>query len=163
MTREDDARVADLVARLGDAEATDLFRRLVQRGMQDLIDAELSSAIGAEPHERTDARTNQRNGSRTPWVNTFDVRISQELPGFFEGHKSEVWLDIMNIGNLINDDWGHIQYQSAYSDMRAVNFQGVDEATGKYIYNFSESAVWTPGFTDLESRWSLQVGFRYKF
>ena len=40
MTREDDARVADLVARLGDADATDLFRRLVQRGMQDLIDAE---------------------------------------------------------------------------------------------------------------------------
>lgn len=105
----------------------------------------------------------KRNGSRNPWVNTFDVRISQELPGFFEGHKSELWLDIMNIGNLINDDWGHIQYQSAYSDMRAVNFRGVDEATGKYIYNFSESAVWTPGFTDLESRWSLQLGFRYKF
>ena len=38
MTREDDARVADLVAHLGDADATDLFRRLVQRGMQDLID-----------------------------------------------------------------------------------------------------------------------------
>jgi len=31
---------------------------------QDLIDAELYAAIGAEPHERTDARTNQRNGSR---------------------------------------------------------------------------------------------------
>ena len=49
MTREDDARVADLVARLGDADATDLFRRLVQRGMQDLIDAELTAAIGADP------------------------------------------------------------------------------------------------------------------
>lgn len=63
MTREDDARIADLVARLGDEDATDLFRRLVQRGMQDLIDAELSAAIGAEPHERTDTRTNQRNGA----------------------------------------------------------------------------------------------------
>ena len=65
MTHEDDARVADLVARLGDADATDLFRRLVQRGMQDLIDSELSAAIGAEPHERTDTRTNQRNGALT--------------------------------------------------------------------------------------------------
>jgi len=30
MTRDDDARVADLVARLGDADAPDLFRRLVE-------------------------------------------------------------------------------------------------------------------------------------
>ena len=54
-----------LLARLGDADATDLFRRLVERGMQDLIDAELTAAIGAEPHERTETRSNQRNGART--------------------------------------------------------------------------------------------------
>ena len=47
--------------------------------------------------------------------------------------------------------------------MRAVRFIGVDKATGKYIYNFAESAVWTPGVTDFESRWSVQVGFKYKF
>ena len=36
--------------------------------MQDLIDAELTAAIGAEPHERTDTRTNQRNGGPVPDV-----------------------------------------------------------------------------------------------
>jgi len=41
MTRDDDARVADPVARLGDGDTKDLFRRLLERGMQDLIDAEL--------------------------------------------------------------------------------------------------------------------------
>lgn len=80
MTREDDARVADLVARLGDTDATDLFRRLVQRGMQDLIDVELSAAIGAEPHERTDARTNQRNGVRTRTLSTPAGDVELRIP-----------------------------------------------------------------------------------
>ncbi len=44
MTRTDDARVADLVARLGDPDMTDLFRRLVQQGMKNLIDAEVQLA-----------------------------------------------------------------------------------------------------------------------
>ena len=80
MTREDDARVADLVARLGDADATDLFRRLVQRGMQDLIDAELAAAIGAEPHERTDTRTNQRNGARSRILSTPAGDVELRIP-----------------------------------------------------------------------------------
>jgi hypothetical protein len=105
----------------------------------------------------------ERNGSRNPWVNNIDIRISQELPGFFKGHKSEIWLDIMNVGNLINKDWGHIEYQSPYSDMRAVRFIGLDQATGKYVYNFDESAVYKRFLTDVESRWSLQLGYRYKF
>ena len=104
-----------------------------------------------------------RNGFRNNWVNNFDIRISQELPGFAAGHKSEIWLDIMNVGNLINKDWGQIWYQSPYSDLRAVRFEGVDQATGKYKYNFNEGQVWTPALTNIESRWSLQLGFRYKF
>jgi putative transposase len=80
MTHDDDARVAGLVARLGDSDATDLFRRLVQRGMQDLIDAELSAAIGAEPHERTEARTNQRNGARPRTVSTPAGDVELRIP-----------------------------------------------------------------------------------
>lgn len=105
----------------------------------------------------------ERNGSRNPWVNTFDVRISQELPGFFKGHKSEIWLDVMNIGNLLNKDWGRIQYASPYSDRTVVDFRGVDQATGKYLYDFNPNSISAVPLTDWESRWSLQVGFRYKF
>lgn len=38
--------------------------------MQELIDAELTAAIGAAPHERTEARSNQRNGSRSRLMST---------------------------------------------------------------------------------------------
>jgi putative transposase len=87
MTRDDDARVADLLARLGDGDSRELFRRLLEQGMQDLIDAELTAAIGAAPHERTEARLNQRNGARTRLLSTpagdVELRIPKVRVGSF--------------------------------------------------------------------------------
>ncbi len=68
MTHHDDARLEDLVARMGAGDTKDLFRSLLLQGMQELIDTELTAAIGAELHERTEARTNQRNGASVPEV-----------------------------------------------------------------------------------------------
>ncbi|WP_083489825.1 TonB-dependent receptor [Stenotrophomonas ginsengisoli] len=110
------------------------------------------------------------NGFRSKWVNNFDVRISQELPGFFKGHKSEIALDIMNVGNLLNKDWGLIEDYGFYATRRIANYAGIDPATGKYVYSFN-------GRTDNEqvqennndkgntavSRWSMMLSFKYKF
>jgi hypothetical protein len=113
----------------------------------------------------------QRNSSRAGFVNNFDVRISQELPGFFEGDKSEIYVDIMNIGNLINNDWGHIYDYGFFADKSVLAFAGIDETTGQYIYNFNPSRVENavPANTNGDgvnvgvSQWSVQVGFRYEF
>ena len=40
----------------------DVFRRLLQAGLQDLIDAEATAQIGAGPYERSSTRSNRRNG-----------------------------------------------------------------------------------------------------
>jgi putative transposase len=80
MTHHDDARLDDLVAHLADGDSKDLFRRLLERGMQDLIDAELTAAIGAELHERTETRTNQRNGGRSRTLSTPAGDIELRIP-----------------------------------------------------------------------------------
>ena len=80
MTHHDDARFDDLVAQLGDGDSKDLFRRLLERGMQELIDAELTATIGAELHERTDTRTNQRNGARERTLSTPAGDIELRIP-----------------------------------------------------------------------------------
>lgn len=110
-----------------------------------------------------------RNSATSKWVNTFDVRISQEFPGFFAGNKAEIWLDVINIGNLINKDWGET-YEVGFPLNRGVALMsGIDPATGKYIYNFDPNLVTTEGLYDNQdqnkgvSRWQLQLGFRYKF
>jgi putative transposase len=80
MTHHDDARFDDLLAHLGDGDSKDLFRTLLQRGMQELIDAELTATIGAELHERTDTRTNQRNGGRSRTLSTPAGDIELRIP-----------------------------------------------------------------------------------
>jgi len=107
------------------------------------------------------------NGFRSSWINTFDVRISQELPGFFDGHKSEIWLDIQNVGNLINKDWGHIYDYGFLANSRVATLQGIYQ--GKYVYNyrFADTPSIANGdadnFDQGVSQWSLNLGFRYKF
>lgn len=110
------------------------------------------------------------NAFRTNWTNNFDVRISQELPGFTSSHKAELALDIMNIGNLLNKDWGLIEDYGFFSTARVANYAGIDPATGKYVYNFSgttdQPAIQEnnndKGNTGV-SRWSVMMSFKYKF
>jgi putative transposase len=80
MTHHDDARLDDLLAQLGDGDSKDLFRLLLERGMQELVDAELTATIGAELHERTDTRTNQRNGGRSRTLSTPAGDIELRIP-----------------------------------------------------------------------------------
>lgn len=112
------------------------------------------------------------NEFRAGWVNTFDVRISQELPGFFKGHKSQVWLDIQNIGNLLNKDWGHIVDYGFNANNAVASLQGI--YNGKYVYGYRSgtefgqaTALGLPtnsdGQTNGISQWSLSVGLRYEF
>ncbi|MCD9045887.1 TonB-dependent receptor [Luteimonas sp. MHLX1A] len=110
------------------------------------------------------------NAFRASWVNSFDVRISQEFPGFMDGHKAEVSLDIMNFGNLLNKDWGHINDYGFFATRRVANYAGIDPATGKYIYNFtgrtdneSLQEVNNDGVNTAVSRWSVMLGLRYRF
>lgn len=107
------------------------------------------------------------NEFRADWVNTFDLRLSQELPGFFKGHKSQVWVDIQNVGNLLNKDWGHIYDYGFFADSRVAALQGIYD--GKYVYNYrfaDDPAVANndaDGINAGVSQWSVQVGIKYEF
>ncbi len=117
-------------------------------------------------------RVVERASSFSPWASSVDMRISQELPGFFKGHKSVFVLDILNLGNLLNKKWGQIN-EVQFAGIQGngggyarsfVQFGGLD-ASGRYIYRLS-------GVTneDLvikqskgESQWAVQATFRYEF
>ncbi|MCE7031787.1 TonB-dependent receptor [Lysobacter sp. GX 14042] len=110
------------------------------------------------------------NRFRAGWTNSFDVRISQEFPGFWQGHKAELALDIMNVGNLLNKDWGLIEDYGFYATRRVANYAGIDPETGKYVYNFTgstDNAQVQENNNDkgntAVSRWSAMLTFRYKF
>ena len=155
----------------GDFETNDLF--YVPAGPGDVIftgGADMENAFFdflAEHPELAQyaGEVVPRNSARSSWVNTFDVRFSQELPGFWDDHKSEIWLDVMNIGNLINKDWGQISEIGFPFGRRVASMEGIDPTSGRYIYEFDPDRVFDERLYDNQgqSRWAVQVGFRYQF
>lgn len=102
-----------------------------------------------------------RNEFFGPWYSRWDLRITQELPGALRGHKTELSLDIFNIGNLINDEWGKLAgpgFPQTVSVVRAA----YDPVTDRYTYtNFTPQGSFSP--QNPQSQWQVQFGLRYKF
>ena len=107
-----------------------------------------------------------RNSAYAPWVNSIDLRVSQEVPGFTPKHKGVLAVDILNVGNLLNKKWGRVDevaFQSAGGSARSfVNYKGLD-ANGKYIYSLGSLEDFTTRQARGESQWAVQVTLRYEF
>jgi len=102
-----------------------------------------------------------RNDTRASFVNTFDVRVSQELPGFMPKHKGVISLDILNVGNLLNKEWGRIDEIGFPSNRSFVNYAGMKD--GKYIYNTVAVEDMVTRQAKGESQWAAQVTLKYEF
>ncbi len=63
----------ELTQMLRTADGGDLMRQMLGLMLQALVDAEATSVIGAEPQQRTEERTTQRNGTRLKTVSSAEV------------------------------------------------------------------------------------------
>ncbi len=109
----------------------------------------------------------KRNESFSPWSNSLDMRISQQLPGFTQGHKAVFTLDLLNVGNMMNRRWGHIDeiaFSANGGQARSfVNVVGIDPQ-GRYIYSVNAKADdFVTRQQRGESQWALQATIRYEF
>ncbi|MEC7831226.1 MAG: TonB-dependent receptor [Pseudomonadota bacterium] len=103
-----------------------------------------------------------RNSFNSPWVGTFDVRVAQELPTGSVKGKAIFYVDIENVLNLINSDWGGFEnYAGSTSNSRGVIEAEVDDQ-GRYVFkefNIDGKPVQNIG----KSVWQLKVGIKYQF
>jgi transposase-like protein len=83
----DQSALLDLLEALKAADVDDRIRTATETLYQALIEAELTAVIGAGPHERTESRTAQRNGSRPRTLTTtagdLELRIPKLRAGSF--------------------------------------------------------------------------------
>ena len=116
-----------------------------------------------------------RNATRTAWFNQLDMSFAQEIPGIFPGNKGEIRLDIYNVLNLLNSDWGQQRNTGIYPTRTLVNYAGVN-AKGQYVYSLptdkfgnyqpQQLQTYDGGFYDpsrVVSRWSAMLTVRYTF
>ena len=103
-----------------------------------------------------------RNNDYGGWVNSFDVRVSQRIPGLTSKQRATVTLDILNFGNLLNKSWGRIHEIGFPSNRSFVNYNGVD-AQGRYIYSLGSLEDFVTRQAGGESQWAAQLTLRYEF
>jgi hypothetical protein len=111
----------------------------------------------------------ERFGEVNPWYSNIDLRILQDFAfGGIQQHNFQLSLDLLNVANLINSDWGvrKIASSTATSPLRLVtDANGVPQfdANGAPILNFTGPARTFIDDPSIYSRWRMQVGLRYFF
>ncbi|UYZ61384.1 TonB-dependent receptor [Hymenobacter weizhouensis] len=121
----------------------------------------------------------ERNGGEFPWLHQVDLKLIQDI--FYNEtnrHTLQLSLDIFNVGNLLNSEWGTIQATNRNSGV--LNFsgytaQGQPAFTFPYLTNPTRatdgtvtpavplSRTFRDNVTTIGSRWQAQVGVRYIF
>jgi hypothetical protein len=130
-----------------------------------------------------------RNAFTAPSVVITNLRLSQELPGFFpNGSKVVAYMDIFNLGNLLNSKWGVLEqyaFPGVLPSVRARNCQLTGPmyknnpasaapntcaaGPGNYYQydSFIPISTNTPGTNqptfDQSSSWEIKFGLKYTF
>lgn len=104
----------------------------------------------------------ERYGALAPWRGRWDVKFLQDLNFKVGGdavNTLQFSVDILNVGNLINSEWGLIQQPNNVQPI-GVTVDG----SGNPTYTFNPDQTETFGYdSSLMSRWQMQFGLRYIF
>lgn len=105
----------------------------------------------------------ERNGAQLPWFSQFDFRVLQDI--YFDTekgntHRLQLSLDIINVGNLLNDSWGVRQAPTTTTPLRLERINSDNEPVFAVPKNLDK-----PLRDELSriSRWRMQLGVRYFF
>ena len=105
----------------------------------------------------------ERNAVRGPWSNVVDFKFIQEFR--IDKNALQLTFDIFNFTNLINKDWGKVNFRSR--NVQVLRFEDflADDTTP--TFSFDETAASRIDQIDdrglQSSRWQMQVGIRYLF
>ena len=114
----------------------------------------------------------ERNSALTPWYNKIDMRFLQDFfikTGSVK-HTLQFSVDILNLPNLLNKDWGIKQYTALGSATNFINnplsFKGIVGGAPTYtLAEYNKALITTPFQKDIStfSTWGMQLGLRYIF
>ncbi len=111
------------------------------------------------------------NSLRYPWVNQFNFRVEQEVKLPLWRHALTLAVDVLNIGNLLNDKWGVILGSNQFY-LKTESIAKVDYNQNAKTYSYSSVSnnlannSFNPSVGRGEpaaSRWSILFSAKYKF
>lgn len=113
----------------------------------------------------------RRHSCESSWIHIFDVRFMQEIQ-INDEQAIELTLDIENIGNMLNDDWGRVEgyVQPFNAPVVTASFaanqfdqdgQPIGYDRSQYVY--SDFTLPVPNVAKVPSVWKIQLGVRVRF
>lgn len=100
----------------------------------------------------------ERYGALAPWRGKWDMKFIQELK-VSDDNSIQFSIDILNVGNMINSDWGLVQQPNAVQPI-GVSVDGTGTPTYTFNPDLKDTFVYD---ASLLSRWQMQFGLRYSF
>jgi hypothetical protein len=105
-----------------------------------------------------------------PFFKKLDINIAQDISVKTgkERHTLRLSLDILNIGNLLNKEWGIVKSSVSTNFLRYEGL-GADGKTPAYSFTYQDATNQIPlvnsfsNNTGIGSRWQMQFGVRYLF
>ncbi|KLT67208.1 TonB-dependent receptor [Pedobacter sp. BMA] len=112
----------------------------------------------------------ERNGALMPWRHQFDLKVSLNLllKGSAREHSLTISADVLNLGNLLNADWGVRKLVNASSILIPVNLDQVSANGTAPSFQFATIAGKLVESTfrkdnSVNSGYLIQLGLRYSF
>ena len=115
----------------------------------------------------------ERNGLLLPFYRRLDMNLSQEIQQKLGKniHSIRFTLDIFNVGNLLNKNWGTLRTTNRTQLLNFKRIETVGANAGKPVFSFpyfdaTNQIPLTNTFqnsTSQASRWQIQFGVRYSF
>lgn len=103
----------------------------------------------------------EKYGAVSPWYSRWDVRIMQEY-SLAGGNSIQLSLDILNVGNLINNSWGVREVATFTGLAQPIAVSVDDQGVPTYSFDTTQTSTFFNDFS-LNSRWQAQLGLRYNF
>ncbi len=111
-----------------------------------------------------------RDSCRTPFQNRIDLSIRQSVPQV-AGHQVALQLDIFNLANLINKDWGHINeptLSATFPDQRALSLTGrnpgpLNQSLSTFTFDSRLRDKGAFGTVATSSYYQMQLTLKYNF
>ena len=104
----------------------------------------------------------ERGACNEPWHNQFDLRVSQQFQTFGT-QRAELTLDVLNLGNLLNSDWGRKEFvPNETFNLISVSDES-DVVDGRVLMQPFGQRETVNQIADLISRYQIQLGVRYSF
>jgi len=105
----------------------------------------------------------ERNAVRGPWSHIVDVKFLQDF--ILNKNTLQLSFDIFNFTNLLNKEWGKVNFRP--SNSQPIRFEDFEADGTTPTFSFDPDTASNLDRVDdsglLSSRWQMQIGLRYIF